>query len=172
MWLKNKIMLKETQNLIIAGPCAAETRDQVLQSAIQAKARNVDILRASLWKPRTRHISGTFQGVAYSGIPWLVEVAKMGITPATEVIMPEHSGRVIRAIERDPELRGNERLMIWLGSRNQNDIIQERIGRQIKDRPWVTLGIKNPMWDDPEHWIGSVEAVLKGGAKPEQLVLI
>lgn len=157
--------------IIIAGPCAAESEEVVLGSAESAKKRDVEVVRASLWKPRTRHPEGVFRGVGLEGIPWFVEVAKMGLIPATEVLMPEHAVKTIEAIEEERELRGRERLLLWLGSRNQNDSLQIEIGRIVGEKPWVFLMIKNQMWEDKNHWIGIIEAVLMGGAKKEQLLL-
>lgn len=157
--------------IIIAGPCAAESEEIVFDSAKSAKERGVEAVRLSLWKPRTRHPEGVFMGVGLEGIPWLVEVAKMGLIPATEVLTKEHAVKTIEAIEEERELRGRERLLLWLGSRNQNDTIQIEIGRIVGEKPWVFLMIKNQMWEDENHWIGISEAVLTGGAKKEQLLL-
>ncbi len=166
-------MIRELEQPIrIAGPCAAESEEQLVSSTREALKRDVQIVRASLWKPRTRHPEGIFQGVKYKGIPWLVKIAKMGVIPATEVIIPEHARRGIDAFESDPDLKGKKRLVLWLGSRNQNDCVQEAVGRAVKNRPWVALGIKNHMYLGDESWLGSLEAVLNGGASQDQLFLI
>ncbi|MBI5221204.1 MAG: hypothetical protein HY979_00155, partial [Candidatus Magasanikbacteria bacterium] len=64
-----KVTKLTIDRIIIAGPCAAESREQVIKSAREAKKRGVKILRASLWKPRTEP---GFDGVKEAGIPWLV----------------------------------------------------------------------------------------------------
>ena len=87
----NKTMKQVTQEawakrpLIIAGPCSAETEEQVLQTAQQlAQTGKVDILRAGIWKPRTR--PGSFEGIGTKGLPWLQQAKKLtGIAVAVEV---------------------------------------------------------------------------------------
>lgn len=150
---------------IIAGPCAAESRRQMLTSAQEAMSRGIETVRMSLWKPRTKP---GFEGIGTEGIPILLEVAQMGVRPATEVLLPEHADAVMEGILGKDS---NTRLLIWLGSRNQNHIIQRTIGKIIAGEPRVTLMIKNQPWKDKQHWEGIVEHVLSGGVNPEQLIL-
>lgn len=159
--------MKEAEQLtVIPGPCAAESRDQVVQTASEALRRNLKTIRSSLWKPRTKP---GFEGVGEEGIPWLVEVAQMGIAPGTEVLLPEHAERVMNAMET---VRGRKRLLLWIGSRNQNHMIQQEIGRVVGGADWVTLGIKNQPWSDETHWDGIIDHVLKGGAREDQLIIV
>lgn len=158
----NRIESKEP--IIIAGPCAVESRDFALNTAEAAKKRAIDIVRLSLWKPRTRP---SFEGVGEAGISWLVEVAQMGLTPATEVLFPSHADSVIDAVIKNTP----SRVLIWLGSRNQNHILQREIGRVIVGEERVMLMIKNQPWADRAHWEGIVDHVLSGGARKEQLLI-
>ncbi len=151
--------------ILIPGPCAAESREQVLYTARMALERNIEICRFSLDKPRTRP---GWKGIGEAGIPWLVEVAEMGLVPGTEVMLPKDAENIMNALVR---VGGRKRLYIWLGSRNQNDEIQKDVGSVISGEDWVMLGIKNQMWNDQDHWEGIVEHVLSGGAKREQLIL-
>src|SRR5512145_1845779 len=75
--------------LILAGPCSAETEDQVMDTARQLKEIGVHIYRAGLWKPRTR--PNVFEGVGKDGLPWLQKVKKeLGMYTATEVANVKH----------------------------------------------------------------------------------
>lgn len=151
--------------IIIAGPCAAESREDALSTAESAIKRNIDIVRLSLWKPRTRP---EFEGVGNTGIPWLAEVAEMGLIPATEVMMPNDAEAVINKIIKETS---DKQILIWLGSRNQNQRIQREIGRVIAGESRVMLMIKNQPWLDQAHWEGIIEHVLSGGASKEQLLI-
>ena len=81
---------KTHKPLLIAGPCSAETEDQVLQTAIRLhNTGKVDVLRAGIWKPRTR--PGAFEGIGAKGLPWLVNAKEItGLPLAVEVANAEH----------------------------------------------------------------------------------
>ncbi len=155
----------ENRQRIIAGPCALESREHAELTVDQAKKHGVQTIRMNLWKPRTRP---GFEGVAKHGIPWVVAAAEQGITPAMEVIMPEHVDLLME------EILGklpHATLLLWIGSRNQNHIIQRDIGKAVAGEPRVELMIKNQPWRDINHWGGIVSHVLHGGAAEEQLLL-
>ena len=158
-------MTNHEQFITIAGPCAAESHEQLVSSAEQALSRGIRILRGSEIKPRT--IPG-FEGFGNTVIPWFLEVAKMGLTPATEVMLPQHA-----AATMDGVLGKNSQaqLVLWIGSRNQNHIIQREIGCVVAGESRVKLMIKNQMWPDKKHWIGIVKHVLAGGATLDQIWL-
>lgn len=162
---KRKEYMNNPELSIIAGPCAAESRHQMVVSAQEALKRNIDTVRMSLWKPRTKP---GFEGIGTKGIPILLEVAQMGVRPATEVLLPEHAEAAMEGILGKD---GNTTLLLWLGSRNQNHTIQHDIGNIIAGESRVSLMIKNQMWKDPNHWEGIVEHVLSGGARAQQLIL-
>lgn len=151
--------------IIIAGPCAAESREQILESCRQAKLRGVDFLRVSLWKPRTKP---GFEGLKEEGIPLLVEVAKQGINPGTEVIMPEHAKKVISSVLKATK---DGKVLIWIGARNQNHYLQQEIARIAASDDRIILMVKNQPWTSEEHWEGIVEHVLSAGMPEERLLV-
>lgn len=157
--------MKELEFTITAGPCAAESPEQMLFSAQEARARNIDTVRMSLWKPRTKP---GFDGIGARAIPILLEVAQMGLRPATEVLSAAHTEAVMNGVLGKD---GSTKILIWLGSRNQNHEIQQSIGRAISGESRVMLMIKNQMWNDPNHWMGIVDHVLSGGASANQIML-
>lgn len=156
------------QKIIIAGPCAAESRNQVINSATELKKRKIKIMRASLWKPRTKP---GFEGVGRKGIPWLAEVTKLGLTVATEVLLADHVSQLIFGINQH---KGDaSKLLFWLGSRNQNHLTQREIAKRVlKEAPKNTrLLIKNQPWEDEKHWLGIMEHVLGVGFPSKRLIL-
>ncbi|MDP2649313.1 MAG: hypothetical protein Q8P10_00560 [bacterium] len=150
--------------MTIAGPCAAESREQVLESAQEAKRRGINVVRLSLWKPRTKP---GFDGLGEEEIPLLIEVAEMGLTPATEVILPSHAEQVINNVLEHT----NQNILVWIGSRNQNHMVQREIARVVAGEHRVMLMVKNQPWRDKNHWEGIVDHVLAGGVGEEQLLL-
>ena len=136
--------------IIIAGPCAAESKEQVLLSLKLAKKRHVDFMRVSLWKPRTKP---GFDGMQERGIPLLVEIARQGVNPATEVITPAHAKKVVESVL--PAIR-NGRLMLWIGSRNQNHYVQQEIAKIAASDERIVLMVKNQPWASEEHWLGII----------------
>lgn len=156
---------KLNKPIIIAGPCAAESREQIAASITEAKKRNIDFLRISLWKPRTKP---GFDGLGKSGIPFLVEAVKMGINPATEVMLPSHAKAVMDAVL--PVLKKGK-LLLWIGSRNQNHLVQRQIARVASKDERVFLLVKNQPWTDEKHWEGIIEHVLAGGISEDHLIL-
>ncbi len=153
--------------MIIAGPCAAESRKQVINCAKELKKRDIKIMRASLWKPRT--LPG-FEGVGEEGISWLAEVTKMGITVATEVLFPDQVSTVLKVINK----KGNPgKILFWLGSRNQNHILQRGIASRIKKEApkSVKLLIKNQPWREERHWLGIIDHILSSGLEKDRIIL-
>ncbi|PIS16050.1 hypothetical protein COT62_00445 [Candidatus Roizmanbacteria bacterium CG09_land_8_20_14_0_10_41_9] len=155
------------EKIIIAGPCAAESRKQVLETAVSMKERNIPIVRASLWKPRTKP---GFDGVGADGIPWLAEATKMGVTVATEVLLPNHVTEVLNGIKGDGD---PSQVLFWLGSRNQSHLIQREVASRMKEEApeTVKLMIKNQPWNDMNHWLGIVDHVTDAGFPPERILL-
>ena len=86
---------KSEQPLLIAGPCSAETREQVLQIADDLSSLPINIFRAGIWKPRTK--PGNFEGCGSIGLQWLQEVKQTYRTPvATEVAQPQHIEQALK----------------------------------------------------------------------------
>ncbi|MEK7065619.1 MAG: hypothetical protein AAB961_01380 [Patescibacteria group bacterium] len=151
--------------LMIAGPCAAESREQMLATAEAAMKRGIDTVRMSLWKPRTKP---GFDGIGNEGIPVFLEITAMGIRPATEVLFANQAEDVLNGTIAKNK---TAQILLWLGSRNQNHIIQRDVASIIAGEPGVQLMIKNQVWKDQAHWEGIVDHVIAGGAAPSQLLL-
>lgn len=156
---------KKLNSILIAGPCATESLELIQESIKEAKKRKVDFLRVNLWKPRTKP---GFDGIGEKGLPILVEVVKQKINPALEVITPEQAEMVLKAVL--PVL-GDGKLLLWIGSRNQNHFVQSEIARIASSDKRVYLLVKNQPWKDEKHWEGIVEHVLDGGISKDRLIL-
>jgi chorismate mutase len=139
--------------LLVAGPCSAETEEQVIDTARElAGLGKVDIFRAGLWKPRTR--PGSFEGVGSKGLPWLKRVRdETGMPVATEVANAKH---VYEALKYGVDY-------IWIGARSSSSpfVVQE-IAESLEGAK-VGVLIKNPVNPDLELWIGAIERVRKAG---------
>jgi chorismate mutase len=146
--------------LIIAGPCSAETEEQVLQTALAIKQTGkVDVLRAGIWKPRTR--PGNFEGVGSIGLPWLQKAKELtGLPFAVEVA-------TARQLE---EALKHETDMVWIGARTTaNPFSVQEVADALKGVDIPVL-IKNPVNPDMELWTGALERVVKAGVKKIALV--
>jgi len=144
----------------ILGPCSAETREQVLETAraIKASCGVPFIYRAGVWKPRTS--PHTFQGAGEQALAWLSEVKEQfGIPVATEVATPEHVEAALKA--------GIDYL--WIGARSSaNPIVVQSICSAILDLRFKIgdlkpVFIKNPVNADAELWLGNIERLEKTG---------
>lgn len=140
--------------LLIAGPCSAETEDQVLETARQLKNVGVHIFRAGLWKPRTR--PDTFEGVGKEGLPWLRKVkSELGMYTATEVANVKH---VYDALKGGIDI-------IWIGARTTaNPFAVQEIADALNGVE-VAVMIKNPISPDADLWIGAFERLNRAGIK-------
>ncbi|NAY92344.1 3-deoxy-7-phosphoheptulonate synthase [Muricauda sp. JGD-17] len=132
--------------LVIAGPCSAETEEQVLKVAHDLKDTDVNYYRAGIWKPRTR--PGNFEGVGAIGLKWLQKVKEeTGLKTATEVANRTH---VDLALEHDVDL-------LWIGARSTvSPFIVQEIADALKGTDKVVL-VKNPVNPDLSLWLGAVE---------------
>jgi len=132
--------------LVIAGPCSAETEEQVLSIAHSLKDTDVSYYRAGIWKPRTR--PGNFEGVGALGLKWLQKVKEeTGLKTATEVANRAH---VELALEHDIDL-------LWIGARSTvSPFIVQEIADALEGTDKVVL-IKNPVNPDLSLWLGAVE---------------
>ena len=132
--------------LVIAGPCSAETEEQVMKIAHQLKDSDVNYYRAGIWKPRTR--PGNFEGVGAIGLKWLQKVKEeTGLKTATEVANRTH---VDLALEHDID-------MLWIGARSTvSPFIVQDIADALEGTDKVVL-IKNPVNPDLSLWLGAVE---------------
>lgn len=140
---------------IISGPCSAESREQVLQTAkLLAKSGIVNVFRAGIWKPRTR--PDAFEGVGEKGLIWLQEVKKeTGLMTCVEVATPAH---VEAAINKNVD-------MLWIGARTTvNPFSVQEISEALKGYDIPVL-VKNPVNPDIKLWIGALERINKAGIK-------
>nr|WP_299175313.1 bifunctional 3-deoxy-7-phosphoheptulonate synthase/chorismate mutase type II [uncultured Allomuricauda sp.] len=140
--------------LVIAGPCSAETEDQVLKIANDLKDTDVNYYRAGIWKPRTR--PGNFEGVGAIGLKWLQKVKEeTGLKTATEVANRAH---VDLALEHDVDL-------LWIGARSTvSPFIVQEIADALEGTDKVVL-IKNPVNPDLSLWLGAVERLYTADIK-------
>lgn len=147
--------LLKKRPLIISGPCSAETEEQVLQTAVRLAATGkVDILRAGIWKPRTR--PGSFEGIGTKGLPWLQAARKAsGLPVAVEVATGK---QVEDALHFDVDV-------LWIGARTTvNPFSVQEVADALRGVD-VPVLIKNPINPDLELWIGAMERVQKAGIK-------
>lgn len=148
------------RRIFIAGPCSAESRDQVLSAARELAAAGIRYFRAGLWKPRTK--PGCFEGVGARGLPWLAEVRdRTGMTPVTEVATAAHLRGALRA--------GID--AFWIGARTSanpfavQDIADEIASLPPDVRSRITMLVKNPVNPDLELWIGALERIYAAGVR-------
>ncbi|MBI1669524.1 bifunctional 3-deoxy-7-phosphoheptulonate synthase/chorismate mutase type II [Capnocytophaga periodontitidis] len=148
-WLDN---LHLNHPVVIAGPCSAETEEQVLKIAHSLKNTDVSFFRAGIWKPRTR--PGMFEGVGALGLQWLQRVKdETGLKTATEVANKDH---VKLALEHDID-------MLWIGARSTvSPFIIQEIADELKGTDKIIL-VKNPVNPDLPLWIGALERLQRAG---------
>jgi chorismate mutase len=138
--------------LVIAGPCSAETEEQVLKIAHELKNSDVSVFRAGIWKPRTR--PGGFEGVGEIGLKWLKKAkAETGMLMGTEVATAAHCKL---ALEYDIDV-------LWVGARTTaNPFAVQEIADTLKGTDKIVL-IKNPVNPDMALWLGGVERLYAAG---------
>ena len=148
-WLND---MQLSHPLVIAGPCSAETEDQVLKIAHELKDTDVNYYRAGIWKPRTR--PGNFEGVGAIGLNWLKKVKEeTGLKTATEVANKAH---VDLALENDVDL-------LWIGARTTvSPFNVQELADALKGTDKIVL-IKNPVNPDLSLWLGAVERFYNAG---------
>ena len=157
LWFKENISIPSTRPkalekhhglpVVIAGPCSAESRDQVLRAAQElAHQPGVTFLRAGLWKPRTR--PNSFEGRGTEALPWLMEAQRTtGLQAITEVATPEHVEAVLKA----------GMTAMWIGARTTvSPFAVQALADALKGVN-VTLLVKNPMHADLKLWLGAIE---------------
>lgn len=132
--------------LIIAGPCSAESEEQVLETAKLLSSQGVKIFRAGIWKPRTK--PGLFEGVGEEGLRWLKRVKQeTGMFTATEVATQRH---VFEALKYGVD-------MLWIGARTTvNPFAVQEVAEALRGTDIPVL-VKNPVNPDLDLWIGAFE---------------
>ena len=146
--------VEDRRPLIIAGPCSAETEEQVMETAKMLAERGIKIFRAGIWKPRTK--PGGFEGIGVEGLPWLKAVKKeTGMLVATEVATAKH---VYEALKASIDI-------LWIGARTTaNPFAVQEIADALKGAD-VPVLVKNPVNPDLELWIGALERINGAGLK-------
>ncbi|MDR3309179.1 MAG: bifunctional 3-deoxy-7-phosphoheptulonate synthase/chorismate mutase type II [Tannerella sp.] len=144
--------MDDKRPLVIAGPCSAETEEQVLQTARMLASRGIKVFRAGIWKPRTK--PGGFEGVGYKGLAWLKLVRQeTGMYITTEVATREH---VFEALKAGIDI-------LWIGARTSaNPFAMQEIADALQGVD-VPVLIKNPVNPDIELWIGAIERIYSAG---------
>lgn len=150
---------------IIGGPCALESREQLIDAASELLPLNINIIRASLWKPRTQ--TG-WDGLGTLGIPLLLEEAEeRGFSPATEIMCAEHAIALAQYFKDF-----NHPVLVWMGARNQNHFEQSKIARILSETSdQFYLMFKNQIWEDETHWLGIYDHIIKAGFPHERILI-
>ena len=140
--------------VVIAGPCSAETEEQVMETAMDLAKNGVRIFRAGIWKPRTK--PGGFEGVGSVGLAWLQEVKKeTGMLVATEVANKQHVKEALNA--------GVD--VLWIGARTSaNPFAMQEIADSLVGAD-VPVLVKNPVNPDLELWIGAMQRIYNAGIR-------
>ena len=140
--------------VVIAGPCSAETEEQVMETAKDLAKNGVRIFRAGIWKPRTK--PGGFEGVGSVGLIWLQEVKKeTGMLVATEVANKQHVEEALNA--------GVD--VLWIGARTSaNPFAMQEIADSLVGAD-VPVLVKNPVNPDLELWIGAMQRIYNAGIR-------
>lgn len=138
--------------IIMAGPCSAETEEQVLNTGRELKAQGISIFRAGIWKPRTR--PNSFEGVGTQGLQWLKKLKEeTGMLISTEVANEKH---VFEAIKYGVDI-------LWIGARTTaNPFAVQSIAEALEGYDIPVL-VKNPVNPDVELWIGAIERLSQAG---------
>ncbi len=150
--------------LVVAGPCATESREQVLATAKEIAKLGIPMFRAGVWKPRT--LPGGFEGIGAEALQWLQEVQKSTkMSVAVEVARAEHVRLSLNA--------GISTL--WLGSRTTSNPfavqeIADAIAPYLKHNSKIKVLVKNPLTPDTDLWSGAVERIKNAGVN--EIVLV
>ncbi len=147
-------MFTEPRPSVVAGPCSAETEEQVMETAKGLRELGINVYRAGIWKPRTH--PGSFEGMGVQGLKWMQRAKKeYGLKIATEVASEKH---VFECLKFGVDL-------VWLGARTTaNPFLVQEIADALKDTDIPVL-VKNPVNPDLDLWIGALERLNRAGIK-------
>ena len=147
-------MFTEPRPSVVAGPCSAETEEQVMETAKGLKELGINVFRAGIWKPRTH--PGSFEGVGSEGLRWMQKAKKeYGLKISTEVASEKH---VFECLKFGVDL-------VWLGARTTaNPFLVQEIADALKDTDIPVL-VKNPVNPDLDLWIGALERLNRAGIR-------
>jgi chorismate mutase len=149
----NTWITKDSEPLIIAGPCGAETHEQVMETAkLLHDIKTVKLFRAGIWKPRTR--PNSFEGVGEEGLIWLKDVQKQfNLKTTVEVANAQHTELALK--------HGVD--VLWIGARTTgNPFSVQEIADVLKGVD-IPVFIKNPIHADLQLWIGAIERISNSG---------
>ena len=140
--------------MCIAGPCSAETEEQVMETAEGLNAFGIHVFRAGIWKPRTH--PGSFEGVGTQGLKWLRKVKeRYGMKVCTEVASEKH---VLECIKYGVDI-------VWIGARTSaNPFLMQEIADALEGTDMPVL-VKNPVNPDLDLWIGALERLNRAGLR-------
>lgn len=138
--------------MVIAGPCSAETEQQVMETAKGLSDVGIHVFRAGIWKPRTH--PGCFEGIGTEGLKWLKRVRnELGMKVCTEVASEKH---VYECIKYGVD-------MVWIGARTTaNPFLMQEIADALQGTDIPVL-VKNPVNPDIDLWIGALERLNRAG---------
>ena len=147
-------MFTEPRPSVVAGPCSAETEEQVMETAKGLKELGINVFRAGIWKPRTH--PGCFEGIGVPGLKWMQKAKKeYGLKIATEVASEKH---VFECLKHGVDL-------VWIGARTTaNPFLVQEIADALADTDIPVL-VKNPVNPDIDLWIGALERLNNAGIK-------
>ncbi len=147
-------MFTEPRPSVVAGPCSAESEEQIMETAKGLKEFGINVFRAGIWKPRTH--PGCFEGVGIDGLKWLQRVKKeYGLKVSTEVASEKH---VYECIKHGVDL-------VWLGARTTaNPFLVQEIADALAGSDIPVL-VKNPVNADLDLWIGALERLNRAGVR-------
>ena len=147
-------MFTEPRPSVVAGPCSAESEEQVMETAKGLKDLGINVYRAGIWKPRTH--PGSFEGVGAPGLKWMQRAKKeYGLKISTEVASEKH---VFECLKYGVDL-------VWLGARTTaNPFLVQEIADALKDTDIPVL-VKNPVNPDIDLWIGALERLNRAGIR-------
>jgi len=138
--------------VIISGPCSAETEEQVMETALGLRDQGIDILRAGIWKPRTR--PGMFEGIGKEGLRWLRDAGKaIGKPVAVEVATREHVFDCLKA--------GVD--ILWIGARTTANPFSVQEIADALEGVAIPVLVKNPVNPDLQLWMGAMERINRAG---------
>ena len=147
-------MFTEPRPSVVAGPCSAETEEQVMETAKGLKEMGINVFRAGIWKPRTH--PGCFEGIGVPGLKWMQRVQKeYGLKVCTEVASEKHVQECLR--------HGVD--LVWIGARTtSNPFLVQEIADALKGTDIPVL-VKNPANPDLDLWIGALERLNRAGIR-------
>lgn len=140
--------------LYIAGPCSAESREQLLTTARGVAEAGITIFRAGVWKPRTK--PGSFEGIGSRALDWMIEAREMyGLKIITEVATPEHLELALKA-----GVDG-----VWIGARTTTNPFATQLIADALQGVDTAVIVKNPVIPDVDLWVGAIERIYNSGVR-------